>query len=51
MDIDTPIDCFNPVLGFLAVSTGGENTIIWLKSLSLHSKSAPDYVDLGCTVI
>ena len=41
--------CFNPVLGFLSVSTGGEYTVIGVKSLSQCSKSNPRYVDWGCT--
>ena len=40
---------FNPVLGFLSVSTGGEYTVIGVKSLSQCSKSNPRYVDWGCT--
>ena len=42
-------DSFNPVLGFLSVSTGGEYTVIGVKSLSQCSKSNPRYVDWGCT--
>ena len=42
---------FNPVLGFLPVVTGGQNTAKEVKKLSQWLKLVSNYVNGGCTVV